>query len=338
MMISPRKIAILGSTGSIGRSTLEVVRFLQGKLQVVALAAHRSCDELIRQASEFQPRWVVACDEHAARDCNWSSLPRGTELLVGPQAIERIVQSPEVDVVVAAVVGSWFSRRWMYVAMCLASLGASLLFWQFNTRYDYTFLATVMLAGGVMPIALLYRGNLNLTRAALGGGLIVLTCAYATILMTGFDPVAAVLGGVGKDATLTGRTVLWEFGWNAFMDYPLHGHGYKGYWMSQQTTVLLLRYVMQQDLIHFHNDFVETAVAFGIWGPLLLVAGLFAAFRRACLEFLYRRSVTALWSGLFVMFIITYATAENLLFVNHGFLQVVFVMASAARDRPKRHS
>ncbi len=54
-----------------------------------------------------------------------------------------------IGTIVAAVVGSWFSRRWMYVALCLASLGSALLFWQFNTRYDYTFLATVMLAGGV---------------------------------------------------------------------------------------------------------------------------------------------------------------------------------------------
>ena len=54
-----------------------------------------------------------------------------------------------IGTIIAAVVGSWFSRRWMYVAMCLASLGSALLFWQFNTRYDYTFLLTVMLAGGV---------------------------------------------------------------------------------------------------------------------------------------------------------------------------------------------
>jgi MFS family permease len=54
-----------------------------------------------------------------------------------------------IGTIVAAVVGSWFSRRWMYVAMCLASLGSALLFWQINTRYDYTFLATVFLAGGV---------------------------------------------------------------------------------------------------------------------------------------------------------------------------------------------
>jgi MFS family permease len=54
-----------------------------------------------------------------------------------------------IGTIIAAVVGSWFSRRWMYAAMCLASLGSALLFWQFNTRYDYTFLATVLLAGGV---------------------------------------------------------------------------------------------------------------------------------------------------------------------------------------------
>jgi O-antigen ligase len=198
-------------------------------------------------------------------------------------------------------------------------------------------LISIALVGGVAPIALLYRGNINLTRAALGVGTLVCVCAVLAILITGFDPVSAVLGGVGKDITLTGRTVLWEFGWNAFLEFPWHGHGYKGYWISEQTTVLLLRYVMQQDLIHFHNDFVETAVAFGVWGPLLLILGLVAAFRRALLEFLVARSLMALWAAMFVIFIVIYATAEHLLFVNHGLLQVVFVIASAARDRPKRH-
>jgi 1-deoxy-D-xylulose-5-phosphate reductoisomerase len=106
MMPNPRKIAILGSTGSIGRSTLEVVRHSRGKLAVVALSAHRSCDELLRQAIELEPRFVVVADEAAARQCDWSQLPRGTELVVGPRGVERVVQLPEVDVVLAAVVGS----------------------------------------------------------------------------------------------------------------------------------------------------------------------------------------------------------------------------------------
>jgi 1-deoxy-D-xylulose-5-phosphate reductoisomerase len=106
-MTSPsRKIAILGSTGSIGRSTLEVVRHSRGRLSVVALSAHRSCDELCRQAAEFRPRFVVATDEAAARECDWSKLPPETELIAGPRGVERVVKLPEVETIVAAVVGS----------------------------------------------------------------------------------------------------------------------------------------------------------------------------------------------------------------------------------------
>ena len=87
---SPRKIAILGSTGSIGRSTLEVVRHSRGRFQVAALSAHRSCEELLAQAIEYRPRFVVVSSESAARECDWSGLPRETELLVGSQGVERI--------------------------------------------------------------------------------------------------------------------------------------------------------------------------------------------------------------------------------------------------------
>jgi 1-deoxy-D-xylulose-5-phosphate reductoisomerase len=106
MSSQPRKIAILGSTGSIGRSTLDVVRYSGGKLEVVALAANRSVDELCRQAAEFAPRFVIVADAESARNCDWSALPAGTELLVGERAVERVAADPAVDVVVAAVVGS----------------------------------------------------------------------------------------------------------------------------------------------------------------------------------------------------------------------------------------
>ncbi len=106
MHSTARRIAILGSTGSIGRSTLDVVRHSRGQFSVVALTANRSCDELCRQAAEFGPRFVVVTDGDQARDFDWSCLPSGTELLIGQHSVERVVQLPEVDVVVAAVVGS----------------------------------------------------------------------------------------------------------------------------------------------------------------------------------------------------------------------------------------
>lgn len=193
-------------------------------------------------------------------------------------------------------------------------------------------LIAVLIVGGLIPLALLYRNNVNLTRAVVGAGFVAVAAAFLLIAVTGFDPVGAVLGSVGKDSTLTGRTVLWMFGWEAFNEYPWFGHGYRGYWLTDKTTVLLLRYMMQQDLEIFHNVFIEVAVAFGIWGPILFVLGLVAGIYKVAEEFFATKSLSALWSLLFMLFIISYCFAENPLFANHGILQVLFVIAVAARD------
>lgn len=101
----PRRIAVLGSTGSIGRSTLEVVEASGGRLAVAGLVAHSSVQQLNEQARHFGPRWVVAADHRAAADYAWS-LPEGTESFIGDEQIPRLVQRDDVDIVVAAIVGS----------------------------------------------------------------------------------------------------------------------------------------------------------------------------------------------------------------------------------------
>ncbi len=99
-------VAVLGSTGSIGRNTLEVIAASNGSLRAVALSAHASLDMLLKQAQAITPRWVVASDRAAAAAFDWSSLPAGVELLVGPDGLERVASCPDVQVVVAAIVGS----------------------------------------------------------------------------------------------------------------------------------------------------------------------------------------------------------------------------------------
>ena len=106
MSASTTNVAILGSTGSIGRSTLDVVAASGGTIRVVALSANRDFSRLLEQARQFQPRWLVASDAEAARAHDWQGLPAGCQLLVGPQALEEVVRQPEVEVVVAAIVGS----------------------------------------------------------------------------------------------------------------------------------------------------------------------------------------------------------------------------------------
>ncbi|MHB8969899.1 MAG: 1-deoxy-D-xylulose-5-phosphate reductoisomerase [Pirellulaceae bacterium] len=101
-----RNVAILGSTGSIGGSTLDVIRASGGRLRAIALTAHQRLQELASQAREFQPRWVVATDRGKGAAHDWKGLPACTQVLVGPDRLCEVVRDAAVDVVVAAIVGS----------------------------------------------------------------------------------------------------------------------------------------------------------------------------------------------------------------------------------------
>lgn len=100
-----KQIAILGSTGSIGTQTLDVVRQHPEAFSVYALSAHRSIDLLIKQALEFNPAVVCIADETYYRPlCDaLSDLP--IRVLAGEKALAEIVTMPAIDVVVAAMVG-----------------------------------------------------------------------------------------------------------------------------------------------------------------------------------------------------------------------------------------
>ena len=99
-------VAVLGSTGSIGRSALDCIAADPARLRAVALAACSSTGRIVEQAQRFAPRWVVVTDSSAAAAQDWASLGRETELLVGADALEQVVRQPEVDIVLSAIVGS----------------------------------------------------------------------------------------------------------------------------------------------------------------------------------------------------------------------------------------
>ncbi len=95
-------VSLVGSTGSIGTQTVEVVRANPGRYRVVALGARRSVELLAEQAAELRPDVVVVVDEAAGRELR-TRLPAGTELRVGAEHLASI--AGEADVVVNAVVG-----------------------------------------------------------------------------------------------------------------------------------------------------------------------------------------------------------------------------------------
>ena len=106
-MISRRLVSVLGSTGSIGTNTLDVIARHTDRFEVYALAAHSSVDTMLAQCLEFSPRYAVMMDEAAATSLQ-QRLPENTvtEVLQGESGLSAVVTAPQVDVVMAAIVGA----------------------------------------------------------------------------------------------------------------------------------------------------------------------------------------------------------------------------------------
>ena len=103
-MIKRQRIGILGSTGSIGRQTLEVVDAFPHRFEVVAIAAHSNTDIVAGQITKYHPKWVAMTDLPAAATLR--SMDLGVPILSGNSALQQIVAEAEVDVWVVAVVGT----------------------------------------------------------------------------------------------------------------------------------------------------------------------------------------------------------------------------------------
>jgi 1-deoxy-D-xylulose-5-phosphate reductoisomerase len=103
-----KRLAILGSTGSIGANTLAVVERHPDLFKVVALSADRQVDRLFGQVRQYQPRYAAMADPAAADLLRARVREAGLkcEVLSGPSSLEQIASAAEVDAVMAAIVGS----------------------------------------------------------------------------------------------------------------------------------------------------------------------------------------------------------------------------------------
>ncbi len=100
-----KRIAILGSTGSIGTQALEVIRDHKNEFEPFILTAGRNADLLIEQALQYVPRYVVIADENQYLRVKEALSRLPVEVLSGIQAISEVVTLPEVDQVLTAMVG-----------------------------------------------------------------------------------------------------------------------------------------------------------------------------------------------------------------------------------------
>jgi 1-deoxy-D-xylulose-5-phosphate reductoisomerase len=91
-----KRVAVLGSTGSIGRQTLEVISALPHHFSVIGLAAGRNTDLLSKQISQFKPKFISSQDKTPPTSTKYEFL-----------SLEEMASHPQVDIVVMATSGKW---------------------------------------------------------------------------------------------------------------------------------------------------------------------------------------------------------------------------------------
>jgi len=103
-----KQLTILGSTGSIGVSTLDVVSLHSERFTIFALTAYHNIERLIEQCLQFEPCFAVMVDSIAAKDLRTRLRQAGscTKVLSGEQALQEVAAYEEVDYVMAAIVGA----------------------------------------------------------------------------------------------------------------------------------------------------------------------------------------------------------------------------------------
>lgn len=103
-----RKVAILGSTGSIGVSTLDVIRLHPERFEVFALSANLNVEAMLKQCLEFSPRYAAMADRDSAQSLRDRLVESraNVEVLAGDDAISVLAEDSNVDVMVAGIVGA----------------------------------------------------------------------------------------------------------------------------------------------------------------------------------------------------------------------------------------
>src|SRR5512145_1112669 len=101
-----RHVTVLGSTGSIGANTLDVIARHPDRFQVFALTARDSVDTMYEQCLQFKPRYAVLVSDKAATVLRQrlAGTQSGTEVLAGAESLVQVASDPAVTTVMAAIV------------------------------------------------------------------------------------------------------------------------------------------------------------------------------------------------------------------------------------------
>lgn len=200
-------------------------------------------------------------------------------------------------------------------------------------------------ASGLVIIALVTGVLLVWASRRLGPRALMFLAAHALLAsaavvgclaLLDIDVVGAILNLLGKDATLTGRTILWHHAMTSFSERPWLGLGYFSFWNDPASPAPTIWYVLGARLQSFHNIYIDILVDIGALGLTLFVAGLLIVIRRAWRLYSAEAEPLDAWPFVYALFVAAYGFSEYPIFWNNEFQMLLAFSAAAVSMEPRR--
>lgn len=200
--------------------------------------------------------------------------------------------------------------------------------------------AIVMTLGlcALIPVLLTLRAPAPLRLLAYVGGLAAFSMAVWFLLAFDLDPVGMALDALGKERTLTGRSILWEYAIAIIDKHPWLGTGFDAFWNTGDgSTARLVQSVVQAEVKNFHNSYLDIAVQLGIVGLVITALFLLLFAWRALALLRFDAAPVATLPTFFLAFVCAYSLSEYALFRQHSLIQLLLGMlyVSAALALPE---
>jgi exopolysaccharide production protein ExoQ len=134
-----------------------------------------------------------------------------------------------------------------------------------------------------------------------------------------------VLNTLGRDATLTGRTQLWDVVLDMIREQPWLGYGYSAFWLGLEGPSARLWLATGQEYSHAHNSFLDLWLQLGLLGVAVFSLGFVLAFSRAVIWTRQTRSTEGLWPIIFLTFVPLYSLTESAILEQNSALWIIYV-------------
>lgn len=186
----------------------------------------------------------------------------------------------------------------------------------------------------LIPVLLAWRSPAPLRLMSYLVALLFGTFALWVILSFDINPVGLTLEALGKERTLSGRSVLWDFAITLIERRPLLGVGFDAFWDGRDgSQSSYVQYAFRQDIQNFHNSYLDITVQLGLFGMIITgLTGLWFALR-ALGGLNYGTNAMSSLPALLLAFVAVYSLSEYAFFRQHSLIQILFSALAIATAR-----